>query len=158
MPVGMMIEVPSAAVTSDLLAAETGFFSIGTNDLVQYTLAVDRTNEQTANLYQPAHPSILRLIKQTVEAGHQEGIHVGLCGEMASEPIFALLLLGLGLDELSMSSLNILQIKDLVRSFYFKDAQEIAEEALQLSSAEDVEEFLRLKLKKHAPQVYRPKK
>lgn len=158
MPVGMMIEVPSAAVTSDLLAAETGFFSIGTNDLVQYTLAVDRTNEQTANLYQPAHPSILRLIKQTVEAGHQEGIHVGLCGEMASEPIFALLLLGLGLDELSMSSLNILQIKDLVRSFYFKDAQEIAEEALQLSSAEDVEEFLRLKLKKHAPQIYRPKK
>jgi phosphotransferase system enzyme I (PtsI) len=158
MPVGMMIEVPSAAVTSDLLAAETGFFSIGTNDLIQYTLAVDRTNEQTASLYQPAHPSILRLIKQTVEAGHQEGIHVGLCGEMASEPIFALLLLGLGLDELSMSSLNILQIKDLVRSFYFKDAQEIAEEALQLSSAEDVEEFLRLKLKKHAPHIYLPKK
>lgn len=158
MSVGVMIEVPSAAVTADLLASETGFFSIGTNDLVQYTLAVDRTNEQTANLYQPAHPSILRLIKQSIEAAHQEGIHVGICGEMASEPIFALLLLGLGLDELSMSALNILQIKDLVRSFYFKDAQEIAEEALQLSSAEEIEEFLRAKLKKFAPQVYRAKK
>ncbi|MCX5680988.1 MAG: phosphoenolpyruvate--protein phosphotransferase, partial [Candidatus Omnitrophica bacterium] len=158
MPVGVMIEVPSAALTADLLALETEFFSVGTNDLIQYTLAVDRANEQTANLYQPAHPSILRLLKKTIEAGHEAGIHVGVCGEMASEPIFALLLLGLGIDELSMSSLSILQIKELIRIFYFKDAQEIAEEALRLSSAEHVEEFLRMKLKKYAPQIYEAKK
>jgi phosphotransferase system enzyme I (PtsI) len=158
MPVGVMIEVPSAAVTSDLLAKEANFFSIGTNDLIQYTLAVDRTNEQTANLYQPTHPSVLRLIKQTIDSAHRAGISVGLCGEMASEPMFALLLLGLGLDEFSMSSLNILQIKGLVRSFHFKDAQEIAEEALTLSSAEHVEEFLKMKLRKHAPHIYTPKR
>ena len=151
--VGAMIEVPSAAMTADLLAREADFFSIGTNDLIQYSLAVDRTNEQTADLYSPGHPAILRMIKQIVEAGHQEHLKISLCGEMSGEPILALLLLGLGIDELSMSSLNILQIKKLIRSVSFKDAQEVVQKAIMLSTGAEVEEFSRAKLQELAPQI-----
>lgn len=154
MEIGAMIEVPSAAVTADLIAKEADFFSIGTNDLIQYSLAVDRTNEKVAYLYEPAHPAVLRLIKKIIDDAHRNKIWVGMCGEMSGDPMFALVLLGMGLDEFSMPSKMILQIKQLVRSVTMKQAQAIAEEALTFSTAREVEKFSKKKLKELVPQVY----
>jgi len=153
MQVGLMIEVPSAALTADILAKESNFFSIGTNDLIQYTLAVDRVSEQTAHLYEPGHPGVLRLIKMAIEAGHTEKISVGLCGEISGEPALALLLLGLGLDDFSMSPVSILQIKKLIRSIRYEDAKAVAEKALQLSTGQEVEELLATELRRLAPDI-----
>jgi phosphotransferase system enzyme I (PtsI) len=144
--VGAMIEIPSAALTCDILAKEVNFFSIGTNDLIQYALAVDRVNEKIAYLYDPAHPAVLRLIKNIIDTGHNAGIWVGMCGEMAGEPAFALLLLGLGLDEFSTSPVAVPAIKRIIRSVPFARAKEIAEKALTFSSGKDVEIFLKNKL------------
>ncbi|MCB9771151.1 MAG: phosphoenolpyruvate--protein phosphotransferase [Candidatus Omnitrophica bacterium] len=154
MEVGVMIEVPSAAMTTDILAKEAKFFSIGTNDLIQYTLAIDRVNEQTAAFYEPCHPAVLRLIQRTIEAGHKENIKVGLCGEMCSEPVYALLLLGLGLDEFSMSPGNILQIKKVIRSVSYKDAQALAQKALTLTTGQEVEELCSRRLQELAPKIF----
>ncbi|MFA6383868.1 MAG: putative PEP-binding protein, partial [Candidatus Omnitrophota bacterium] len=145
--VGVMIEVPSAAMTADHLAKEADFFSIGTNDLIQYALAVDRTNEKVAYLYEPAHPAVLRMIKNIIDAAHANNIWVGMCGEMASDEIFTPVLLGLGLDEFSMPSLAVPQIKYILRSMTMSEAQKIAAEALSLTTAKSVETYMQSKLK-----------
>jgi phosphoenolpyruvate-protein phosphotransferase (PTS system enzyme I) len=145
--VGAMIEVPSAALTADLLAREADFFSIGTNDLIQYSLAVDRTNEKVAYLYEPSHPAVLRMIKNVIDAAHKAGIKVGMCGEMAGEPAFVLMLLGLGLDEFSMPPFVIPEIKYIIRSVTFQQAEEIAKEAMLLATGREVEEYIQGKLR-----------
>jgi phosphotransferase system enzyme I (PtsI) len=139
--VGAMIEVPSAAMTADLLAREADFFSIGTNDLIQYSLAVDRTNEKVAYLYEPTHPAVLRMIRNVIEAAHSAGIWVGMCGEMAGEPAFILMLLGLGLDEFSMPPQVIPEIKYIIRCVTIEKAKEVAQKALSLSTGREVEEY-----------------
>lgn len=145
--VGAMIEVPSAAMTADILAKEADFFSIGTNDLIQYSLAVDRVNEKVAYLYEPAHPAVLRLLKNIIDSGHNAKIKVGMCGEMSGEPNFVLILLGLGLDEFSMPPQVIPEIKYIIRSVTFKEAQDIAIKALKLSTGKEVEEFSHKRLR-----------
>ncbi len=139
MEVGVMIEVPSAAIIADILASKVDFFSIGTNDLIQYALAVDRVNEKIAYLYEPAHPAVLRLIKNVIDAGHSKGIWVGMCGEMAGEPRFTPLLLGLGLDEFSIPAPSLLKIKKVIRSVRYDEAKRLVDEALTLSTGKEVE-------------------
>jgi len=131
--VGAMVEVPSVAVVADIIAKEVDFLSIGTNDLIQYTMAVDRVNEDVAFLYDPLHPAILRLLKTIIDAGHNAGKSVGMCGEMAGSPEFSIALLGLGLDEFSMSAIQIPKIKNVIRSVSMKDAKNLANELLKCS-------------------------
>ncbi|MCK9603889.1 MAG: phosphoenolpyruvate--protein phosphotransferase [Candidatus Omnitrophica bacterium] len=145
--VGVMIEVPSAAMTADILAQEADFFSIGTNDLIQYSLAVDRANEKVAYLYEPAHPAVLRLIKNVIDSGHAANINVGMCGEMAGEASLALILLGLGLDEFSLPPQVIPELKYLIRAITMEQAKNIAEEALKLSTGQEVETYAQNKLR-----------
>jgi len=140
--VGIMIETPAAAVAADLLAREVDFFSLGTNDLIQYTLAVDRVNDKVAHLYEPLHPSVLRLIQSVIDAGHRQGIWVGVCGEMASDPTMAAVLVGMGIDELSMGSVRIPEIKQVIRQLRFSDAKALASELLTKASAEQVRETI----------------
>ena len=151
--IGTMIETPSAAMISDILSKEVDFFSIGTNDLIQYSLAVDRVNEKVVSLYQPAHPGVLKLIKNIVDCGHKSNVWVGMCGEMAGDPLYTILLLGLGLDELSMSPTVIPEIKKVIRSISLKEARIVTREALTLSTGHEVEMLLRKKLKKIMPEV-----
>ncbi len=136
--IGIMIEIPSAALTADILAKEVDFFSIGTNDLIQYTLAVDRVNEQVAHLYDPYHPSVLRLIREVINSAHRNGIWVGLCGEMASNPDLACLLVGLGIDELSMAASAIPAVKQRIRSVKLSALKSFTEDVYQLASSTDV--------------------
>lgn len=140
---GIMIEVPSAAIIADKFAKMVDFFSIGTNDLTQYTLAVDRTNERVADLASPYHPAVLRLIQNTIQAAHAEGKWVGLCGELAGDPLAVPLLLGAGLDEFSMAPSSIPTIKEAIRAWTLSKCQEITKNAIQLSKATDVIEFLK---------------
>lgn len=146
--VGTMIEVPSAALTADVLAEESDFFSIGTNDLIQYSLAVDRANEKVAYLYEPGHLAVLRLIKNVIDVAHEKNIWVAMCGEMSGEPIFSFLLLGMGLDRFSMTPPQVPKIKELISNVNFKDAQKVANSALNLFTPKEVEQFLQSELKK----------
>jgi phosphotransferase system enzyme I (PtsI) len=146
MEIGIMIETPSAALCADILAKEVDFFSIGTNDLIQYTLAVDRGSERLAYLYTPSHPSILRIIKYIIEAAHGNGIWVGMCGEMAGDPLYTIPLLGFGLDEFSMSALSISEIKEVIRKTTLEEAKELANHLLTLSTAEEVDRVIKEKL------------
>jgi phosphotransferase system enzyme I (PtsI) len=152
--VGIMIEVPAAAVIADVLAREVDFFSIGTNDLIQYALAIDRVNEAVAYLYRPLHPAILRLLRQIVEAARQSQIPVSMCGEMAGEAIYALVLVGLGLSELSMNSLSLPLMKRLIREVSSEQGRVLLSEALTLATPEDVEELVHDRMLTLFPEVF----
>jgi phosphotransferase system enzyme I (PtsI) len=138
MEVGSMIEIPSAAATSDILARHCQFFSIGTNDLIQYLMAVDRGNDRIAHLYEPTHPAVLRTIKSVVTEAHRKRLPVAVCGEMAGDPVFAPLLLGLGIDELSMAPPLLPAVKYLVRAMKMSDAKQLAVDALAMSDPKEI--------------------
>lgn len=151
--VGAMIEVPSAAMAADALAPYVRFFSLGTNDLIQYTLAIDRGNERVAYLYEPTHLAILRLMKHTIEVGHHFSIWTGICGGMAGDPLFIPLLLGLGVDELSINPSSLPIIKDAIRSISYTECREIASLALNVQRETDLEDIFRDLTKKVAPEI-----
>ena len=151
--VGVMIEIPSAALTSDILARHVKFFSLGTNDLVQYTLAVDRINDRVAHLYEPTHPAVLKLIKTTIDNGHAAGIWVGICGQMGSDPLMTPLLLGLGMDEFSVVPSSVPVIKDVIRSVSRTEARELADQALAASTATEVIGYCRALTARVAPEI-----
>jgi len=150
--IGIMIEVPSAVVMAADLAREVSFFSIGTNDLIQYTLAVDRGNERISHLYNNYHPSVLRLVKETVEVGHKNDIWVSICGEMASDLLLVPFLVGLGLDELSVAVATIPGVKKLIRSVRFNSMRRLADEIVTCSTAQDVEDQLKDFMHKELPK------
>ncbi|HAV42914.1 TPA: phosphoenolpyruvate--protein phosphotransferase [bacterium] len=154
MEIGAMIETPSAALTADLLAKEVNFFSIGTNDLIQYALAIDRSNERVAHLYKPFHPAILRLIHSTIIAAHRWGRRVAMCGEMAANPLFTAVLIGLGLDEFSMSGVVIPGIKEVIRSISLVEAKDLADKALKLERADQVESLVKERLGKRLENIF----
>ena len=141
-PTGVMIEVPSAALTADLLAAEADFFSIGTNDLIQYCLAVDRTDDRVSRLYEPLHPAILRILRHVARAGRRRKIRVAVCGEMAADPVLLTLLVGLGITEFSMAPTAIPLAKQVLRDLNAADAARVAARALRASTAAEVESVL----------------
>jgi len=154
LPLGMMVEVPSAAIQAETFAREADFFSIGTNDLVQYTLAVDRTNERVANLYTPMHPAVLRLIRDVARAGKKREIEVSCCGEAAGDLEFAMLLIGLGLRTLSTSSSSIPQLKRFVRSVSVQQCERAARQALALDSEVQVAAMIRDRARKLVPEAF----
>jgi len=152
--VGAMIEIPSASIVADTLASEVDFLSIGTNDLIQYALAIDRINEHVSYLYEPLHPAILRMIKGVVVAGHRAGIEVAICGEMAADPGYILIFLGLGLDELSMTPFSIPRVKKILRRSSYDEAKQLLEEASQLSTAAEIEEYVKGRMADRFPKDF----
>jgi len=152
--IGAMIEIPSAALAADALAKQVQFFSLGTNDLIQYSLAVDRMNEKIAHLYEPSHPAILRLIQMTVEAAHRKGLWVGVCGEMAGDPELVPLLLGLGVDELSASPPLVPQIKKLIRQIKQSEAEALVKQAFECDSGAEIHALSRKLARKVAPTLF----
>lgn len=156
LPIGTMIEVPSAALMSDVLAREVSFFSIGTNDLTQYTLAADRTNEEVAALYNPGDPAVLRLIEIILQAAKRHNLVVNVCGEMSGDPIYTLLLLGMGLRQISVTPHSIPEIKKIIRSVTLAEAVHVAKEAMSLETARDVNNYLREQTRRFLPEVLPP--
>jgi phosphotransferase system enzyme I (PtsI) len=151
--VGAMIEIPSAALTAEMIAQEVDFFSIGSNDLIQYTMAVDRVNERVANLYEPTHPAILRLLRNVVESAHNNGIWVGICGEMAGDPLYTPLLVGMGVDELSVGAASLPRVKEVIRRLKLSEAQELAAATLHVSHGREVLAMLNVLLERIDPDV-----
>jgi len=151
--VGVMIEVPAAALMADALAKEVAFFSLGTNDLIQYTIAVDRVNERVAYLYEPTHPAVLKLVKMTIDAAHANGIWVGVCGQMAADPILAPLLVGMGVDELSVAPQAVPLVKDVVRSVTHERTRELAAAALATVSGIEALRLCRELVREAAPEL-----
>jgi phosphotransferase system enzyme I (PtsI) len=152
--IGAMIEIPSASVTADILAREVDFFSIGTNDLIQYALAIDRINEHVSYLYEPLHPAVLRIIRGVVQSGHQAGIPIAICGEMAAEPAYAIILLGLGLDEFSMNPVSIPKVKKVLRMLRFEETRSLVEELFQFQTASEIERHVRNWMGKRLPEDF----
>jgi phosphotransferase system enzyme I (PtsI) len=155
---GAMIETPSAAIIAETLAKRVQFFSLGTNDLIQYTLAVDRMNEKIAHLYEPTHPAIVRLIKHTVDAARKHKVWVSVCGEMAGDPTLTPLLIGLGVDELSAAPAVLPQLKYLIRRLKLSDAQELATFALECESATEILARSAALAQRAAPSLFDTKK
>jgi phosphotransferase system enzyme I (PtsI) len=153
-PIGMMIEVPSAALMANQFAKEVNFFSIGTNDLIQYTLAVDRTNEKVAGLFCPAHPAVLALIRDIIRAAQRNSVSVSMCGEMAGEPLYTLLLLGLGLTIFSMNGPDIPEVKNIIRSTTMEHAKQVARRVMSFDSERQVMHFLREETRKIIPEAF----
>jgi phosphotransferase system enzyme I (PtsI) len=153
LPIGTMIEVPSAAVMADQLAKEVDFFSLGTNDLIQYTLAADRTNENVAGLYNAADPAVLRLIERVVQAAAEADVEVNVCGEMSGEPVYTMLLLGLGLRQLSATPHNVPEIKKLIRSITLEEARQVARAVHNIETAREINNYLREQTRRVLPEV-----
>ncbi|MCD6304129.1 MAG: phosphoenolpyruvate--protein phosphotransferase, partial [Planctomycetes bacterium] len=152
-PIGMMVETPSAAIQCDAFAREVDFFSIGTNDLIQYTLAVDRGNERVASLFSAAHPAVLKLIRDVVRAGRRHDIHVSLCGEIAGDPLFTLPLLGMGLKTFSCAPPAIPEIKKLIRSCTMEQALAVARRVMSFDSDREVLNYLHSETRKLLPEA-----
>ena len=153
MQAGVMIEIPSAALTANEIAPHAAFFSVGTNDLIQYTIAVDRGNERVAYLYEPTHPAVIRLIKEIVEVGHRNNLKVSICGEMGADPIMTPLLIGLGVDQLSVAPSAVPLVKDVVRSVRLSQAQALAETAQRSRSSQEVLSHSRKLTREIAPEI-----
>ena len=151
MPVGIMIETPSAVLVADTLGLETDFFSIGTNDLIQYSLAIDRINERVAHLYEPAHPGILRMLRMIIKAAEDADIHLSVCGEIAGDLSLALIVIGLGLRELSMVATAIPEVKKLIRSISLKDIEELASRVMNYSTADEVKKEIQSSVERLVP-------
>jgi phosphotransferase system enzyme I (PtsI) len=153
-PIGMMVEVPAAVIQADQFAKEVNFFSIGTNDLIQYTLAVDRTNEKVAGLFCPANPAVLKLVRDTIRSGTRNSISVSVCGEMAGDPLYTLLLLGLGLNTFSMNGPDIPEVKKIIRSTTLEHARQVARRVMGFDSERQVMHFLREETRKIIPEAF----
>ena len=153
-PIGIMLETPAAALAADRLARECDFFSIGTNDLIQYSLAIDRSNRDVAYLYKPLHLGVLRLIQASVDGARDAGIECAMCGEMAGDPVYALVLLALGLDNLSMNPADIPKVKRVIRSTSLSDAKKLLEEAMAFSSHDEIERYVLNQMQERFPEVF----
>ncbi|HQI02418.1 MAG TPA: phosphoenolpyruvate--protein phosphotransferase [Deltaproteobacteria bacterium] len=152
-PVGIMVEVPSAATIADILATEVDFFSIGTNDLIQYALAIDRKNEYVNYLYEPLHPAVLRLIKFTIDAAHNSGIPVSMCGEMAGRVIYTPILLGMGIDTLSTNAFSISHVKEMARKLNIEKCRQLAENLFQIKTAQEIYDFINREIVDKSPDI-----
>lgn len=157
MDIGVMIEVPAAAVIADQLAQEVDYFSIGTNDLIQYALAIDRSNERVTYLYEPLHPAVLRLIKRIVDQAHKAKIRVAMCGEMAGDPLCCLILLGMQLDELSMNHLAIPRIKRIIQQSTLEDSQKLLNQAMSFNNANEVRAYVQDYMSDRFPDEFQKK-